>query len=354
MPSMRVEDVEAGVESVIGAPVELQLQNHRKRPWLDPDDLSGVIPATAGGRTVVVKVGLRAGLDRTLIPWILDRTGIELPQFPGSELAAELADTPQREPAAYALHALRDVLPAEVGRFTAYGQTALVLEDIGEVSGLDPTGSTTRWTLEQIEAALVGAAQFHADTAGRDYAWTVLRPSTRTALNDVELYRTILLDASRRLPDIVTPSVLEHRLQILETLPRWHQAKDVMPATLVHNDFNQRNIGFRSDTSLVAMDWDLSRVDIPQRDVVELLTFTLDAHTTLDQLLHLLGVHWQALRDNGMDVDPEVYARAAAAEIRRQSVDRMGLQLLLGAAFELPYLERINRTVDHLVRLTSE
>jgi hypothetical protein len=351
---MREEAIRSGVQQVLGEPVELQLDRHRVRPWLDADDLSGVIPATAGDRTVVVKIGLTEGLDQTLIPWILGRGGIDLPQFPGSSMAAELSHTAEREPAAYALHPQRDVLPEELGRFTVDGQTALVLADIGAVQGLDPTGSTARWSLEQIEQALVVAAGFHAATAGRDYPWAPLRPSTRTALADVDLYRAILRDASRRLPDIVTPAVLEHRLELLDSLSRWHPAKDVMPATLVHNDFNQRNIGFRTDGRVVVLDWELARVDIPQRDVVELLTFTLDAHADVDVVLHLLGVHWQALQENGMEVEPEVYARAAAAEFRRHALDRVGMHLLFGAAFELPYLQRINRTVDHLVGLTAE
>lgn len=353
---MRDDAIRAGLVGIFGEPVDLLLEQHRVRPWLDAatGDLSGVIPATVGERTVVVKIGLPQGLDQTLIPWILARADIDLPQFAGSGMAEELSHIDQREPAAYALHALRDVLPEELGRFTVGGQTALVLADIGQVHGLDPTAATTRWTLEQIEQALVAAAGFHAVTAGRDYPWAPLRPSTRTALGDVDLYRGILLDAARRLPDVVTPSVLEHRLEILDSLARWHPAKDVMPATLVHNDFNQRNVGFREDGEVVVLDWELARVDIPQRDVVDLLTFTLDAHADADVVLHLLGVHWQALQENGMDVDPEVYARAAAAEFRRQAVDRVGLHLVFGAAFDLPYLTRINRTIDHLVALTSE
>ena len=49
-----------------------------------------------------------------------------------------------------------------------------------------------------------------------------------------------------------------------------------------------------------------------------------------------------------------MYARAAAAEFRVQSFDRVGMQLVFRAAFDLPYLKRINRTVDHLVALTED
>ena len=69
--------------------------------------------------------------------------------------------------------------------------------------------------------------------------------------------------------------------------------------------------------------------------------------------IHLLAVHWQALADNGLEVDPDLYSAAAAAEFRVQSIDRVGMQLVFGAAFDLPYLARINRTVDHLVAITG-
>ena len=170
---------------------------------------------------------------------------------------------------------------------------------------------------------------------------------------DTGLWTAIVTDAAQRLPDVVPADTLARRLDLIATIEDWHPAKDPMPACLVHNDFNQRNVGFRSTGDVVVLDWELARVDTPQRDVAELLTFTLDAHTELDEVLHLLAVHWQALSDSGMDVDPDLYAAAAAAEFRVQSIDRVGMQLLFGAAFDLPYLMRINRTVDHLVKVTG-
>lgn len=263
-------------------------------------------------------------------------------------MAAETSDAGEREAAAYSLFALRDVVPNELGRFTVGDETALVLEEVAA------TPAPFRWPTERIEKALVAAAKFHGPTSGRDYRWTMLRPSTRTTMADTDLYRAILQDAAHRVPDIVTPDVLESRLATIDTISRWHPAKDVMPACLAHNDFRPHNVVFRESGEVVVLDWSLARVNTPQRDAVELLTWTLDAHTEVDELLHLLAVHWQALADNGLEVDPGVYARAAAAEFRMQSIDRVGLQLILGAGVESPDLKRINRTVDHLVRLTAE
>ncbi len=352
---MHIDDVRAGLQTVFRKPASVEVPGAPSQPWVsdDPDQLYGSHRAQVGERRVYVRITPAKGIGQTLIPQLLATYDIPAPGFQGSGLAAEFSDTGQREPAAYSLNALRDVLAPELGRFTVGDETALVLEDLGALEGIDPSGAIARWSTEQIEAALVAAAGFHGPTSGREYRWTVLRPSTRTVLADEKLWRGLLLDASRRLPAIVTPAVLESRLVLLDSISRWHPAKDVMPACLVHNHFNQRNVGF-ADGRVVVLDWEFAVVNTPQRDVAELLVFTLDAHTEADELLHLLAVHWQALADNGLEVDPEVYARAAAAEFRVQALVRMGLHFILAAAMDLPYLERINRTVDHLVALTGE
>lgn len=346
---------------LFGEEPDLRIPDGAGQPWLtvkygdDPDDLYGVLRAHVGGRDVIVKISPAHGIGQTLIPWIIEQRNIVLPgPYGGFEAVHETSDTGRRETVVYGLPGVQDVLPARLGSFDADGQTALVLEDLGDIAYLDASGSIERWPTSRIERALQAAARFHAATAGHDYGWTIRRPGTTTVLADVPLWRAVLEDAAERLPDVLPQASLTARLETIDTIARWHPAKDVMPACLVHNDFNQRNVGFRETGEVVVLDWELARVDTPQRDAVELLTFTLDAHTEVEELLHLLAVHWQALADNGMPVDPEVYARAAAAEFRVQSFDRVGMQLIFGAAFDLPYLKRINRTVDHLVALTAQ
>jgi hydroxymethylglutaryl-CoA reductase (NADPH) len=354
------ERVVEGLRRLFGAEPDVRVPDDKGQPWLtvkygdDPDEVFGVVRARVADRSVIVKVNPPRGIGQTLIPWILSEQGIALPApYDSFPAAAETSRTGEREPAVYALSACADVRPALLGSFEAEGQTALVLEDLGQISGLDASGAIERWPTEHIERALQAAAGFHAATVGRDFPWTVRRPSTWTAVADAPLWAALLEDAAARSPDLITPEVLAARSATINTIEQWHPAKDAMPRCLVHNDFNQRNVGFRDTGEVVVLDWELARVNTPQRDVAELLTFTLDAHTPLDEVLHLLAVHWQALADNGLPVDPDLYAQAAAAEFRVQSVDRIGMQLIFGAAFDLPYLARINRTVDHLVALTA-
>ena len=56
------------------------------------------------------------------------------------------------------------------------------------------------------------------------------------------------------------------------------QAARMLPRTLVHHDFNPRNIALRTTPlgpRFCAFDWELAAYDLPQRDLVELLCFVL-------------------------------------------------------------------------------
>ena len=220
---------------------------------------------------------------------------------------------------------------------------------------------------QQVESIAVGECQVQQQEVGLQGAHQLPRLTHRARRGGaVALPLQAALECPRQIdvvaratkseraePDIVTPSVLETRLATIDTISRWHPAKDVMPACLVHNDFRPHNIVVRESGQVSVLDWSLARVNTPQRDAVELLVNTLDAHTDVDELLHLLAVHWQALADNGLEVDPEVYARAAAAEFRIYSVERLSLWLLLATELFQPDLLRLNRTTDHLVGLTA-
>jgi hydroxymethylglutaryl-CoA reductase (NADPH) len=67
--------------------------------------------------------------------------------------------------------------------------------------------------------------------------------------------------------------------------------------TLVHNDFNSRNVGVRKNGQLCIYDWELAMLNIPQRDIFEFLAFTLDTNFKQEQLKYLLKSHFELIRE---------------------------------------------------------
>lgn len=72
-----------------------------------------------------------------------------------------------------------------------------------------------------------------------------------------------------------------------------------VPKTVVHNDFNPRNIAVRSDGQVCIYDWELAVIDFPHRDIVEFLSFVLPQDFEASDMFHYLRYH-HALQSNGI------------------------------------------------------
>jgi len=169
-------------------------------------------------------------------------------------------------------------------------------------------------------------------------------------LADEPLWRGLLDDARARFPDIVTEPVWRRRHALIDTLPEWHPIKDRFPATLAHNDFNQRNVGFRP--GVVALDWEIAQRNIPQRDLVEMLTFVLPDAAPRSQTDRHVERHRTALLEAGVAaIDRDHWIEAFRCELKVEAINRVALQLLFAAQFPLAYIKRINATIERLLDL---
>lgn len=347
------------------------------QPWLavkyggaGADDWHGVVPVTARVRsapgspvedlTLVIKVNPRRGVGDTLIPWIIERAGIELPRpFDAWRTTTESRDTGDREAHVYELApGIPELAVSMAGCYgriddPACGEHALVLEWV-ELDGLDASGASLDWPADRLVAAASAAARWHAALAGRaaELTWAGPRPTTADRVADLDLLRALLDDAHRRFPDEVTDTVFRRRQRLLDTLHDWHAVKDELPATLTHDDYNARNVGF-SGGRPIALDWELARLDTPTRDLVELLTFGLGPTFDPDLFDTVTHTAWRTLAAGGLTIDAATWQEALRAEVRTEAVDRLAMQAIFAAAFPLPYFSRIQATVERMLDLTD-
>lgn len=79
------------------------------------------------------------------------------------------------------------------------------------------------------------------------------------------------------------------------------------PLTLIHNDCNPRNICLHKQDGgqgarLCLYDWELAKLDTPQRDLAEFLTFTLSPATSAAARMDLIDYYRRQL---------EIYSKTA-------------------------------------------
>tara|TARA_R110001592_G_scaffold68626_2_gene210376 strand:- start:73077 stop:75401 length:2325 start_codon:yes stop_codon:yes gene_type:complete len=86
---------------------------------------------------------------------------------------------------------------------------------------------------------------------------------------------------------------------LVEVLDGWKRngLQPIATKTLIHNDFNPRNVALRSDERPCIYDWELAILNIPQRDIFEFLAFVLEPDFRFEQLETLLRMHWTLLQE---------------------------------------------------------
>lgn len=351
------------------------------QPWIGvkygapgPDDWCGVTPAVVALRRkpqapaerlrLAIKVNPAAGLARTLIPWIVRNRGIALDRPYGDYAAAREFDrTGAREyqvmlSLAPRTPALSRVLPRCYGGVIdeATGEHALFLAYMDGIAHLDASGTSGDWPADRIAAALTAAAGWHgafyAKVDGADCAFAALRGATAERIADETLWRRLLDDARGRFPLIMTDAVWRRRQRLVDTIDIWHKVKDAAPVTLVHDDFNERNCGF-GPAGPIALDWELAARDIPQRDLVEMLTFVSPASMGRAEIDRLVDGHRRAIAvgSEAQGLDADSYMEGFRAELKLEAINRIGCQFLFAAGFPLAYLKRINDRIEYLLDL---
>lgn len=71
-----------------------------------------------------------------------------------------------------------------------------------------------------------------------------------------------------------------------------------LPKTIIHNDFNPRNLAIRTNDKVCIYDWELAMLNFPHRDIVEFLSFALPLNFDEDVLLQFLKFHFSLQKNN--------------------------------------------------------
>jgi hydroxymethylglutaryl-CoA reductase (NADPH) len=67
--------------------------------------------------------------------------------------------------------------------------------------------------------------------------------------------------------------------------------------TIIHNDCNPRNIAIRKNGIPAIYDWELAVIDVPQRDIVEFLSFVLPENFSKATFYAYLKEHFELYND---------------------------------------------------------
>jgi hypothetical protein len=271
---------------------------------------------------------------------------------------SEFVHCDTREPAVYAQTDPR--FQSHVPRYWGSDDSALAIEFLSDVSLKDSAGDVSGWTEPCIRAALEGIASIHAVWLNRFHALQLdqkLGPSmTYPDALAMTHFWIMLADHARpwfsswtderiaAIQDYAISAIAKHRQLALQ-----------LPATLIHNDFNPRNLALRNSGEayrLCAYDWEMAKWGLPQHDLAEMLCFVLPATVEKEAVSKWLEVHRVALeRESGIAIHREDWLVGFQLSIADLLINRFAMYTIVHRFRKQMFLERVVKTWSRLYRL---
>jgi thioester reductase-like protein len=222
-------------------------------------------------------------------------------------------------------------------------RTVLVLENLSGLEMMDSIDSVPIWHPKYIEAAIEGIAQLHAIQFAQQK-----RPFRQPYTEARELWAALAGHAGPIFSQWIGPEIRTTQSVLLDRLHEFRRLADGMPQTLIHNDFNPRNLGFRrsgSELRVCLYDWELATIDLPQHDLAELLCFVVGVDVGQSALLRYIEMHRKALQDaSGIRIDESSWALGFCLSLYDLMINRLPAYAMIHRFSEQRFLERVIRT----------
>ncbi|MFM2255906.1 MAG: hypothetical protein RLZZ47_1395, partial [Bacteroidota bacterium] len=122
------------------------------------------------------------------------------------------------------------------------------------------------------------------------------------------------------------------------------QAAVRWPKSLIHNDFNPRNVLMRNSGMPCIYDWELAMIDFPQRDIIEFLSFVLPEDFSAQSFMLYLKEHYLEIvqrKGPGHELGFEEYLQATEMAIKTYICCRVSFYEVSGIVAKYDFSPRI-------------
>ena len=259
---------------------------------------------------------------------------------------------------------------------------SVILEDLRGAFLLDAVDRSDPWTTGHVETAVDGIAAIHGAWHSRvdelqRRPWMAPARTTATMIEMTPLWLALANHAGPLFARAAGPSLPGMQLALIERMAEWRPLLDDAPQTLIHNDFNPRNVCLRrveagadrrpaprterpaskrrpdpgsgagSDKPrlrLCAFDWELASIGTPVRDLAEFLCFVSPADVdrpSVDRLIDRHATRFAAAA--GVTVNRDAWHAAFGAALAEILVDRLSIYAMVHRVRPQAFLPRVLR-----------
>ncbi|WP_084611119.1 phosphotransferase [Zooshikella ganghwensis] len=229
----------------------------------------------------------------------------------------------------------------------------LALEWLDSLTLMNTVDDLAGWHESHIMAAITGIAEFHSLFLGQERQvfdqFNICAMNQTTMVQLQPLWRLLQNHGLSEFPEWFSEQDQQQLQLILENLPMWWGILDRQPKTLIHGDFNPRNLAFRQTNNqlkLCAWDWELATWHLPQRDCVELLAFTLKPEQVTPAFLSKFSeYHRQQLaKAANTSLDKTQWHMGFHYSLLDFTVNRLAHYWLANTLQDYPFMARLTAT----------
>lgn len=240
----------------------------------------------------------------------------------------------------------------------------IVQELMENMELMDSADDTSGWTQEHIQVAIRGIAEVHSIWYGKEDElaekdWIIDAPTTDNMVEKTRLWEMLASHSAEEFPEWFCEVDLARFRERLYSMKDWYREIDAMPKTLIHNDFNPRNIAFRRQRSsadqqgalaLCAYDWELSTIHLPQHDLAELLVFTLQPgfnNADVEGYIEQHRIELEVLTQQ--NIDPTQWRRGFTLCLWDLVINRLPMYVMAHTFRHYGFMERVQATFRQLL-----
>jgi Phosphotransferase enzyme family len=202
------------------------------------------------------------------------------------------------------------------------------------------------WPESLYESALLGIGDIHACFIGdnpqkKDYQNWVVGPFTDEHMNDSkELWLSMFDKFQLYFPNIVNNKIKKQHIKLIDNISTWLGKVNDYPKTLIHGDFNPRNLGFEKNSNqwkVVILDWECVRWGLPQYDIAQFLLYACSNETILSRTKRYVEFCRQNFNEkSSYSFSKKQWQVGFKAAIYAHMIDRAILLGLVCTAFNTP------------------
>ena len=233
------------------------------------------------------------------------------------------------------------------------GIRALALECLDGLLLMDSANRPEDWTPPAIDATIRGLSALHVmwndrqgELRGKD--WMPPDLSVDDVVEMRPLWRC-LADYAR---PVFGEEVYAAQTRIIDGLADWWPEQQAHHRTLIHNDFNPRNLGLRDEANglrLCVYDWELAAWGAPQRDLAEFLCFVLQPDTPASDIERWINLHRTCLETAlGEKIDADDWKEGFRLSLQSFMLERLPFYAMVNKFRPQHFLLRVVRCWNQL------